>query len=349
MTRDQPLSVDDRRAGIDAFRFKQLHPNLKFGTASDRYAGWIGQIYSERWNQEITRRSRQLQGTKYEERRVPIASVREYFDHFSVLEIDFTFYRTLRDAEGEPSNTFFTLEKYARHAPGDASFLLKAPQKFSARKIRHSNSYEENDSFLAADSYIDQFHQPALELLGDRLTGIIFQQEYQRVGESPSPADNVSELDSFFAAVPSTPQIHVELRSEHLLKPVYFDWLTDRGLGFVFSHWTWLPPIREQWNMCGKRFSAGDDTAVTRLLTPLNTKYAEAYKQAYPFDRSNPELAETPEAQRMIDDTTALAYRAIDQHKTLMVIANNRAYGNSPALARDIGHRILDFWGEQNP
>ena len=130
MTAEQSLSVEDRRADIDAFRFRDLHPKVKFGTASDRYAGWIGQIYSEQWSQQITKRSRRLQGTKYEERRVPVASVAEYFEHFSVLEIDFTFYRPLRDAEGDPSNTFFTLEKYAEHAPDDAAFILKAPQQF---------------------------------------------------------------------------------------------------------------------------------------------------------------------------------------------------------------------------
>ncbi len=343
MTQEDSLSVAHLRSEIDAFRFRDLHPNVRFGTASDRYAGWIGQIYSEQWSQRITKRSRRLQGKKYEERRVPVASVAEYFEHFSVLEIDFTFYRPLRDAEGDPSNTFFTLEKYAEHAPNDAAFILKAPQQFCARKIRRSNTYRENPSFLAHEPYIRQFHDPAREILGDRLRGVIFQQEYQRVSESPSPTENVQALDGFFEAIPPAPQMHLELRSEHLLKPVYFDWLADRALGFVFSHWTWLPPIRKQWGMCGEKFTAGDDTAVTRLLTPLDTKYADAYEQAYPFDSPTPELSETPDAQRMIDDATALAYQAVQQHKTLMVIANNRAYGSAPGLAQAIGHRFLDF------
>ena len=32
---------------IDKFRFRNLHPKISIGTASDRYAGWIGQIYSK--------------------------------------------------------------------------------------------------------------------------------------------------------------------------------------------------------------------------------------------------------------------------------------------------------------
>ena len=62
--------------------------------------------------------------------------------------------------------------------------------------------------------------------------------------------------------------------------PPYFAWLEDRGLGFVFSHWTWLPPLRKQWELCGSRFTAANRHVVARLLTPLHLKYADAYAQA---------------------------------------------------------------------
>ena len=32
---------------LDHFRVRNPHPNILIGTASDRYARWIGQIYSE--------------------------------------------------------------------------------------------------------------------------------------------------------------------------------------------------------------------------------------------------------------------------------------------------------------
>jgi len=37
----------DVRSEIERFIFRNLHDNLFTGTASDRYAGWLGQIYSE--------------------------------------------------------------------------------------------------------------------------------------------------------------------------------------------------------------------------------------------------------------------------------------------------------------
>ena len=152
----------------------------------------------------------------------------------------------------------------------------------------------------------------------------------------------MDELDDFFSTLPDDVQFHVELRSEHLLSDGYFDWLDTRGLGYIFSHWTWLPPIREQWSMCGERFTAANDEAVTRLLTPRNMKYADAYANAYPFDAPVPELSESDQAHDMILDATALTFRAQAENATLYIMANNRAWGNAPDLNRTIAHRILD-------
>jgi uncharacterized protein YecE (DUF72 family) len=335
-------TLQDRRSAVDRYNFYGLHPNVRFGTASDRYAGWIGQIYPEEvYADKVSSRKRTLQGQSFEERQVPVASVRDYFKHFGVLELDFTFYRPLLE-DGEPSSNYFVLSKYLDNAPDDASFLLKAPQKFFARTLRRKGSYVDNPDFLDAEGYVETFHEPAVELVGDRLDGIIFQQEYQRVADSPSPEENVERLDSFFSALPNDAQFHLELRSEHLLSSGYFDWLDERGLGYVFSHWTWLPAIREQWSLCGERFTAANDQVVTRLLTPRNTKYADAYATAYPFDAPTPELSESEQAHKMVLDVTALAYRAEAENALLNVVANNRAWGNAPDLARTIAHRILD-------
>ena len=35
-----PRSVSERRADAERVDFRRIHPNLRFGTASDRYAGW---------------------------------------------------------------------------------------------------------------------------------------------------------------------------------------------------------------------------------------------------------------------------------------------------------------------
>ena len=127
-------SLQDRRAAVDAYAFDDVHPHVRFGTASDRYGGWLGQIYPpEQYADRVSTRSRRMGGESFTERRVPIESVRDYFQHFQVLEIDFTFYRPLLEDDDEPGSNYHVLSNYAEHAPDDASFLLKAPKIFRAQ------------------------------------------------------------------------------------------------------------------------------------------------------------------------------------------------------------------------
>lgn len=334
--------TNDAYADVDRFRFRTLHPNLRFGTASDRYAGWIGQIYPEdHYADRVSSRKRKLGGRSFEERTVPVESTADFFEHFGVVELDFTFYRPLLDPNGDPSSNLFVLERYAEHAPPHARFLLKAPQAYSARVLRRGGQFVDNPDYLDADAYRRRFLEPASDLLDDRLVGVLFEQEYARVSESPSPDAFVAELDAFFAA-DGDAQPHLEIRSPHLLTDPYFAWLHDRGLGHVFSHWTWLPSIKEQWFRAGQRFSAANGEAVLRLLTPRKMRYADAYAEAYPFDRPVPSLSETPGARTMIEESVALAVKAIEAGATLNVIANNRAYGNAPALNQAIAFRYLE-------
>ncbi len=340
-------SPTEARKNAAAYDFRSFSENTRFGTASDRYAGWIGQIYPESFRAELSTRNRKLGGKTYQERTLPISSVADYFEHFEVLEIDFTYYRPLLNADLTASNNSYVLSQYADAAPDQARFLLKAPQQYFTRTLRRSREgetfYVDNEDFLNAEAYMKLFVEPAQELLGSRLAGIILEQSYQRVADSPSDEQNIAELDSFFKHIPDDVQSHLEIRSPHLLTPAYFSWLDAQQLGFVFSHWTWLPPIREQWNLCGKQFSARDGNAIIRLLTPLRMTYAKAYAQAYPFEKPIDEIANSKAGNDMILDVTALAFQAEKQGAVLNIIANNRAWGNSPALAQAVAYRILDY------
>jgi uncharacterized protein YecE (DUF72 family) len=78
---------------IKAFMFRGLQHKISVGTASNRYAGWIGQIYTkERYEGHIGRRTNTVGGKSFVGETLPVESVQEYFEHFSILEIDFTFY-----------------------------------------------------------------------------------------------------------------------------------------------------------------------------------------------------------------------------------------------------------------
>ena len=340
--------VDDRRAEADRFDLRRIHPTLCFGSASDRYAAWIDQIYPrDVWAGEVKTRRKKVGNESVEERLLPIASVEDYFLHFGVLEIDFTYYRPLIEATGKPSTNLFTLEHYAEAAPHNARFLLKAPQQFVARRVRQRvdgrTVYVDNPDYLDARAFTTRFVEPAMSKLGVKLAGIIVEQPYERARESPPPDTFVAELDRFFSDVPEGPAYHLEVRSSHLLTPAYVEWLTNRELGFCFSHWQWLPPLIDQWRLIGEQFTSATDSAILRLIQPRDMTFNESFTRAYPFDAPAPGLSDTADARRMINEATALMYKAIEAGVMLDVIGNNRAWGNTPELAKTLAHRFLDF------
>jgi hypothetical protein len=166
---------------LETFHFRNLHPQVFIGTASDRYSGWIGQIYSQdRCKGRITQRNRIIAGKTYVEEVLPVESVEEYFEHFQVLEIDFTFYRLLLDQDGQPTQNYQVLENYRYHLKDGDRFILKVPQIITAQKIHKGDQYIENEAYLNPKIFTDQFYKPAVKLLGSNLTGFIFEQEYQR-------------------------------------------------------------------------------------------------------------------------------------------------------------------------
>ena len=342
-----PRSTDERRAEAERFDFRRLHPHLRFGTASDRYAGWLDTIYPrDVWAGEVSTRSKKVGGESFTERLLPVASVEDYFQHFNVLELDFLYYRPLLKPDGRPESNLFVLQQYADHAPANARFLVKAPRQFVSMKLPRREggrmTFVENEGYLDADGFTRQFVRPLLDTLGVKLAGVIVEQEYVRVREAPEPEAFVGEWDAFFREVPREAQYHLEIRSEHLLTPGLAAWMESAGLGRVFSHWTWLPTLHEQWTLAGETFSARNREAVIRLLNPRDMKYAEAFALAYPFTEPVPALSETGQARRMIDEATALMFKAVEQDVTLNLVANNRAWGSSPHLARALASRFLD-------
>src|SRR5665811_12554 len=127
---------------LDKFHFRNLHPQVFIGTASDRYAGWLGQIYSQhRYQGKITKRTKIIAGKSFVEEVLPVDSVEEYFEHFSVLEIDFTFYRPLLDQHGQPTQNYQVLKDYGRHLKEGDRIILKVPQLITAQKIRKGDQH----------------------------------------------------------------------------------------------------------------------------------------------------------------------------------------------------------------
>jgi uncharacterized protein YecE (DUF72 family) len=323
---------------VERYCFRGLDPDVLMGTASDRYAGWIGQIYAEEtYRDRITHRTHKIGGKSFTETVLPVDSVREYFAHFPVLEIDYTFYQPLLDRDGTPTQSFHVLKSYREHMTAGDSLILKVPQMIFAQKIRRGNHYVPNESYLNPRIFTHQFYVPASHLLGSHLKGFIFEQEYQRNEERLPTAELAAALDRFFEAIPGDRRYHIELRTETYLDEAIFTVFERFGIGQVLSHWTWLPSLQTQFRKSGGRFFNSGRQAIIRLMTPRGTRYEEAYAQAFPFSQ----LVEGMLQSRMVDETVALMKEGTRQKVLMHVIINNRAGGNAPRIAQLVAERFL--------
>jgi uncharacterized protein YecE (DUF72 family) len=331
------MSRDVKRE-IEKFNFCRLHPQVRLGTASDRYAGWLGQIYTEeRYRGRIGQRTKLVGKHNFIEEFLPVESVAEYFEHFPVLEIDFTFYQLLKDQNGKPTQNFKILRAYSQYLQEGDALLLKVPQVITAPKLGRSGQREDNPAYLDPDVFTHQFYEPATELLGSMVAGFIFEQEYLTKKDRPSVTDMAEDLDAFFQEIPRDKRYHLELRTDLYLRESIFEVLEGHGVGQVLSHWTLLPPLRKQLAKAGGRFFNAAKQCIIRLLTPIGTRYDDSYIQAYPFDKVVSGMLQ-PE---MVLETVDIMTQAIKQGGMVNVIINNRAGGNAPLLAQIIAKKFL--------
>lgn len=323
--------------------FRGLPPLITIGTASDRYRGWVGQIYSESlYAGRVTSRPKKVGKSSFREEVLPVDSLREYFRHFRVLEIDYTFYSPLVQ-NATPTRTAATLAEYAKYMRPDDRVFLKVPQIFFARVLRRGKAFIPNETYLAPEPFIKQFHEPASALLGPRLKGFIFEQEYQRSGERLHPEEFARDIAGFFESIPRDTRYHVELRTEAYLSPPVFEVFSAFGVGQVLSHWTWLPNLARQFQKAGNRFIHAGGQAVVRLMTPMGVRYEDAYARAFPFDKVLDDLLQPS----MVSQTAKLLRAGIDQGVEVNVIVNNRSGGNAPDIARGLIQRFMEFGGKE--
>lgn len=318
--------------------FRNLDPNILLGTASDRYAGWIGQIYRKEKYEGLIRRRTKTVGTKsFVENTLPVESVEEYFEHFPVLEIDYTFYSPLMTEDGKPTRTFHNLKKYRQYINDNDRIILKVPQVISAQKLYRGAKYIENKTYLNPEIFRKQFYEPAIEILGTNLTGMIFEQEYQRKHERVPIKKMAEDLYRFFKAIPEDTRYHIELRTEGYLSFPVFEVLEKHGVGQVLSHWTWLPSLKKQLAKANNRVFNSGRQRIIRLMTPIGMRYQNAYAKAHPFDK----LVEGMLQSEMVREVAHFMRDAIENGIETNILINNRSGGNAPIIAQKLAEEFF--------
>ena len=331
--------VEAKIPSLDRFQFRDLYPNVFMGTASDRYAGWIGQIYpEERYRGRISIRPKTVGGKSVKEEVLPVESVEDYFQHFSVLELDYTFYRLLLDEDLRPTQNYHVLRTYLKHLAQDDRLILKVPQVIFAQGLWRGGTSIENPDYLNPEVFTHQFYKPAVDLLGDLINGFIFEQEYRPKRDRTSPDEYAAALSEFLDKIPRDDRYHIEVRTESLLSGPYFKALEEHGVGQVLSHWTWLPPLSRQFMKGNHKFLNAGRQCIIRLMTPLGMRYEEAYIKAHPFNR----MIDGMMSPQMINETVEIMLTAIDEGVHINVVINNRAGGNAPIIAQKISERFSE-------
>jgi hypothetical protein len=231
------------------------------------------------------------------------------------------------------------LQRYRQYLQEGDSLILKVPQVICAQKLWRRGRYVVNESYLDAEIYTRQFYDPAVAILGPYLSGLIFEQEYQRKKDRISPQELATDLDVFFQEIPKESRYHLELRTQPYLTNPVFRVMEKHGVGQVLSHWTWLPSLRKQFAKSGSRFLNSGGQAIVRLMTPRGARYEEAYAQAHPFDS----LVETMLSPTMVEEAAELMWEAVDNNMRINIIVNNRAGGNAPLVGKQIALRFLEM------
>ena len=320
-----------------SYNFRDVAPGVHFATASDRYAAWVGQIYSPVQKYPISKTKKTIRGQTFMEEKLPVRSVAEYFEHYSAIELDFTFYAYLLDRDGAPTRSHAPLAEYAKWLPADALVVLKVPETICAtRRLSFESGHrtiEKNPDFLNPTAFVDQFFRPAIALLGDRIVSFSFEKGYQRKAESCTAADNIQQLETFFSTVPDDDRYHIEERTDRLKTPDYFAFLREHQIGNIFSHWTWLPNLKRQWDQAGG--FTNPRISVTRLLTPLQMAYEESYARYYPFSQLKDEV------MPMYSDAAFLIREGLEIDLPTITVVNNRAGGNANEVSRRVRDELL--------
>jgi hypothetical protein len=215
--------------------------------------------------------------------------------------------------------------------------ILKVPQVICARKLRRSGKLLENEDYFNPKVFTKQFYEPAIRILGSNIGGFIFEQEYHPKNDRIPINEFAESLDTFFNRVPKDTRYHIELRTDAYLNNIVFGALEKHGIGLVFSHWTWLPPLSKQLIKVGGKFFNSGNSCIVRLITPLRMKYEDSYAKAFPFDK----LVDGMLDSKMIEDTVLLIREAIKRERKITIIVNNRAGGNAPLIAKELTQKIL--------
>ncbi|KIQ37160.1 hypothetical protein RT97_00570 [Variovorax paradoxus] len=296
-----------------------LPQGLRLGTSSWSYPGWANLVWDGEYAETVLSKNG-----------LPALAQHPLF---RTVSLDRNFYRAL------------TASQYARYAamvPADFRFVVKAPSLVTDATVRDESGRgtQVNPVFLNSEIAIQEFVQPALDGLGDRIGALVFQLSpipSQLLADQPALLTRIGEM---LEALPGLKQvapdavIAVEVRDPQLLCPAFAEMLRSVGATFCMGLHAKMPPIEDQLPMLRALWPGPLVCRWNLHRRHGRFGYEDAEKLYGPFDRIVDPDPETRAAlAKVIAGTTRAGQNAF-------VTVSNNAEGCAPltiaSLARDI-------------
>jgi uncharacterized protein YecE (DUF72 family) len=222
------------------------HP-VRVGTCGWSYADWCGVFYPN-----------DLPPGEY----LPY-----YAEHFQIVEVDSTFYRS-------PSPKM--VAGWRQKTPEGFGFSLKVPQTITHEKVL-LDCRKERDEFLAA-----------ARLLEDKLLCCVLQFAFFNKKAIPDLAAFLDRLDPFLAEWPTDVPVAVEIRNKHWFEPEFTDCLRKHNAVWCLSDQAWMPSplyVAQRMDPITGPFGyirlLGDRAEVDRLTSTLDHTVIDRTDQIY--------------------------------------------------------------------
>lgn len=208
-----------------------LPANLRLGTSSWRYPGWVGSVWAR----------------DYPESRLSRQGLRAYAHHplLRTVSLDRAFYQPLDAGQ---------YAAYAAQVPDDFRFLVKAPSLVAdaLRRDESGRGMQANPMFLDPDLAVRVFAEPALQGLRHKLGALVFQLSPMSDSLLRDLPEVLRRLGAMLRALPALREIApdavvaVEVRDPDFLTPDFAAALREAGATYCLGLHAKMPPIDEQ-------------------------------------------------------------------------------------------------------
>lgn len=308
-----PLAPDAAQIELAA----ALPAHIHLGTSSWTYPGWAGIVWDRAYSDQMLSKHGLAAYSQQ-----PL---------LRAVSIDRGFYRPLTASQ---------YERYAAQVPADFRFTVKAPSLVADALVRDDSGrgMQANSAFLSPELAVQEFVQPAMEGLGDKIGALVFQLSPLSQPLRERMPDVLQRLGAMLQALPrlSAGVIAVEVRDPEFLTPAFVEVLRAAGATYCLGLHPKLPPLSEQLPLLRALWPG---PLVCRWnLNRLHGAYGyeDAAKRYGDFDKiMDPDPETRALLAKVIRGTSGAG-------QPVMVTVSNKAEGCAPQSVRLLAQEIID-------